>query len=99
MNFIGLESIGGALKQRRKELGLSQDQLAQRAGVTQTQISGLERGANARTATTIAVLRALGLEMVFTPRELLPAVRALIDADTPPIGTTEKPLYAIEDED
>lgn len=92
-----LESIGETLKRRRRDLGLSQDALAHKAGVTQAQISSLERGANARTATTVAVMRALGLEMVFAPRELVPAIEALVEGNSVSEGE-EKPLYAIEDE-
>lgn len=98
MKLTQLESIGDTLKRRRRALGLSQDALAQKAGVTQAQISSLERGANARTATTVAVLRALGLEMVFAPRELVPTIEALLEGSTVS-GGEEKPLYALEDED
>ncbi len=77
-------------------LGLSQDALAQKSGVTQTQISGIERGGtNVRVGTLMAVARTLGLEMMFVPRERLPAVQVVLNGET----GDEPPLYALEDED
>ena len=38
--------MGERIKQRRMELGLSQEDLAKKAGVSRVQISNLERGAS-----------------------------------------------------
>jgi len=98
MKLSGLSEIGGVLKQKRAALGLSQDALAEKSGVTQAQISGIERGAkNARLGTVIAMARTLGLEMMFVPREVAPAVQALSGGKGGEHG--ELPMYAIEDED
>ncbi len=98
MKLTGLNDVGEALRRRRIDLGLSQDALAQKAGVTQTQISGIERGgSNARIGTVMAVARTLGLEMAFIPKEIAPAVQSLLAGEQE--AGAERPLYALEDED
>lgn len=42
----GGEQMGEKIKKRRMELGLSQEDLAKKAGVSRVQISNLERGAS-----------------------------------------------------
>ena len=67
-----------------------------KAGVTQTQISGIERGGvDVRVGTVMKVARTLGLEMMFVPRELVPATQALLAGE----GAEEQPLYALKEED
>lgn len=39
-------TLGAYLRQRRKELNITQDELAQKAGISQGYVSGLERGIN-----------------------------------------------------
>lgn len=87
--------IADALRRQRHALRLSQAAVARRAGVTQAQVSALEKGANARTATTVAVGRALGMELTFVPSALVPAVDLLVAGKDP--ATT--PLYALEEDD
>ncbi len=55
--------LGDRIKQRREELGLSQRELAQQAGVPQPTISDLERGRQKDVTTTYArrLARALGV--------------------------------------
>ncbi len=98
MKIAGLNQIGEALKQRRMALSLSQDALAEKSGITQAQISGIERGGrNARIGTVTMIARTLGLEMMFVPREKQPAVQFLLAEKFEDEG--EHPLYALEDED
>ncbi len=53
--------LAGELSRRRKALGLTQVQLARRAGLQQSEVSRLERGESNPTWTTLqAVLDALG---------------------------------------
>ena len=56
------------LKRRRAELGLSQAQLASRAGIEQSQVSKLERGLDVRLSTLMKILTALDLELDPVPR-------------------------------
>lgn len=74
-----IEKLAKQLITARKEQGLSQQALAQKLGMKQSQISDLEAGKrDMRVSTLIEVSRALGLEMVVIPRASLPAVTYLI---------------------
>ncbi len=98
MTIVGLGEIGEALKHRRVALDLSQDALAEKSGITQAQISGIERGSkNARIGTVTMIARTLGLEMMFVPREKQPAIQFFLAEKHEEEG--ERPLYALEDED
>jgi DNA-binding XRE family transcriptional regulator len=55
-----------ALVTRRHELHLTQQQLAQRAGIAQTEISRIERGRKSPTIDTFTTLAA-ALDLGFTP--------------------------------
>lgn len=62
--------LGAALRRRRKALGLSQSELADRIGVRQATISRLESGGgDARVSTLMDAAAALGLELSFNPRD------------------------------
>ncbi len=60
--------LGNQIRQRRRQLGLTQQQLAAKIGVRQHTISDLETTAAARTATLLTALAALDLELVIRPR-------------------------------
>jgi len=61
--------IGKRLKNRRLRAGLTQDELARKAGTTQTTVARIERDAVEPEVTTIRKLaRALGT----TPADLIP---------------------------
>ncbi len=61
--------LGAALRRRRKNLGLSQDQLAERIHARQGTISRLEGGeADAKLSTLLDILAALDLELIVQPR-------------------------------
>lgn len=56
------------LRARRYQLGISQEDLAAQVGLSQSQISDLERGAASPTLTTLDLLaRALKLKLVAIP--------------------------------
>ena len=56
--------LSQAIRQRRRELGWTQDQLAARAGLVAKHVSRIETGTHEPKASTIfAVLAALGLEL------------------------------------
>lgn len=54
-----LRSLGQRLRRARLRRNLSQEQLAERAGVNRTTVSEFERGASTSTLTLVQVLRAL----------------------------------------
>jgi transcriptional regulator with XRE-family HTH domain len=80
------KSIGHTLRERRRNLGLSQAKVAELTGKTQPQIARLEQGlGEPGFSTVVEVARSLGAELVAIPVRLLPAVRSLIssfDRDT-----------------
>jgi HTH-type transcriptional regulator / antitoxin HipB len=62
--------LGAALVQARRERGLSQQELAEQAGVSRRWLSSVERGQNLRAEFTLVLqlLRALGTEFTMVDR-------------------------------
>ena len=60
----GLEEyrIGEAIRQARKQQGLTQEELGKRMGVQRAQVSKLENGRNIAYASIIRAFKALGVE-------------------------------------
>ncbi|MEE4607388.1 MAG: helix-turn-helix transcriptional regulator [Desulfobacteraceae bacterium] len=56
-----LTELGGRLAQRRLELQLTQEMLAEQAGVSKRTVERIEAGATTQTSTLIRVLRVLDL--------------------------------------
>jgi transcriptional regulator with XRE-family HTH domain len=74
-----LEPIAAALKAAREAKGLSQRALSELAGVPQSHISKIERGAvDLRTSSLIELARILDLELVLVPRRSVPAVDSIV---------------------
>lgn len=78
MTYAG-DHIIRALREARQKKGLSQRELSARAGVPQSHISKIERGAvNIQLAGLLELARALDLEIVSVPRKLVPAVEGIV---------------------
>lgn len=60
--------LANALRERRRSLGLTQEQLAGRMGVRQKTISDIESTGTARLETLLRALSVLDLELVVRPR-------------------------------
>jgi transcriptional regulator with XRE-family HTH domain len=74
-----LLEIGGLLKMARKGLQLTQEQVADMAGISRPRYREIEAGsAAARVTTLINIARALGLELMIIPQAAVPAVDALL---------------------
>ncbi|OWV96808.1 helix-turn-helix domain-containing protein [Rhizobium sp. R693] len=74
-----LLEIGRLLKVARKGLGLTQEQVANMAGISRPRYREIEAGsAAARTTTLVNIARALGLEMMLIPQAMVPAINALL---------------------
>jgi transcriptional regulator with XRE-family HTH domain len=74
-----LLEIGQLLKAARKGLGLTQEQVADMAGISRPRYREIETGSSAaRTTTLINIARALGLELMLIPQAMVPAVGALL---------------------
>jgi transcriptional regulator with XRE-family HTH domain len=74
-----LLEIGQLLKATRKGLQLTQEQVADLAGISRPRYREIEAGSSAaRTTTLINIARALGLELMLIPQAMVPAVDALL---------------------
>ena len=74
-----VEQISAILKEARKNKGLSQRDLSDRAGVPQSHISKIEGGGvNLTVSSLAAIANALDLEIALVPRKAAPAVQAII---------------------
>jgi len=62
------QSLGRSIRQRRVDLGLSQDDIAESLGVSRTTISHIENGRPGTVATLLNVLDSLGLDLLVAPR-------------------------------
>ena len=63
------KSLGVALRRRRRQLKLTQAELAERAGIRQGTVSQVENGLKTvKLQTVMDLLRALDLEMAIQPR-------------------------------
>lgn len=84
MRFVSeaLQDIGRLLKTSRKTLGLTQEQVADMAGISRPRYREIEAGSSAaRTTTLINIGRALGLELMLIPQAVVPAVNALLQPE------------------
>lgn len=87
-----LLEIGRLLKQARLAASLTQEQIADMAGISRPRYRDIETGtAAARATTMINIARALGLEMMLIPQSMVPAVNSLLrphdDDDLPAFVT------------
>ena len=74
-----LREIGSLLRQARSVAGLTQEQVANLAGISRPRYRDIETGISAARVTTLMnISRALGLEMMLVPQPIIPAVRALM---------------------
>lgn len=74
-----LLEVGSVLKAARKDLRLTQEQVADMAGISRPRYREIEVGsAAARVTTLINIARALGLELMLIPKAIAPAVDALL---------------------
>lgn len=68
--FIGLMSLLEVIKKRRKTLAISQQDLAEMAGVGLATIKDIERGkGNPSMATVSKIMEVLGMEIEFKVRQ------------------------------
>lgn len=60
--------LGSYLRRRRRQLGMTQEQLAAKISLQQRTVSQLETSAAVRMSTVLSALAALDLELVIRPR-------------------------------
>ncbi len=91
-------SIARALAKARETKGLSQRELAKRAGLTQAQISKVETGAADLTVSSLTELaRALDLEVALVPMKMVPALAHLTGQMR--VAEPARPAYTLDDAD
>ena len=93
--------IGSMIRLARQKLGLSQRAFAAKAGIGQNMVAGIELGRDARLTTLEKMARAANLEIVLVPREILPAVQALLLAHgegRPLHEEMGKPMHTLDEE-
>ena len=79
------------LKKRRIELGLKQNDMMLRVGVSRQQYQRLESKGNPRLDTLELIAKGLKCELMLIPQEKLLAVKAVLENDNlPPTGKTDK---------
>ena len=72
--------LSQALRSRRKQLGLTQEELGQRAGLAAKHVSRIENGTHEpKVSTLLALVSALGLELVLGETGKLVPVSAIQD--------------------
>ena len=88
-----LREIGRLLKKTRLASAMTQEEVADLAGISRPRYRDIETGAAAARATTLVnIARALGLEMMLIPQAMVPAVNALLrpsDEDDLPAFLTQ----------
>lgn len=65
-NTFTIEDFGKAVKERRLTMGLTQKQVANKAGVTYQTVLKLEQGGSMNMEKMTAILNALGMQLVIT---------------------------------
>ena len=73
-------SVIAQLESARRTAGLTQAELAERAGVNRMTVGRLEAGLDPRLSTLDALARSLGLELMLVPRPLRPALEDFVRA-------------------
>jgi transcriptional regulator with XRE-family HTH domain len=74
-----LKQLGGHFRQARERAGLTQEEVATRAGLSRPRYRAIEAGdAAARATNLFNIARALNLEMMPIPTELVSAVRSML---------------------
>jgi transcriptional regulator with XRE-family HTH domain len=78
-----MSSILDQIKQRRLRLGLKQNDMMLRVGVSRQQYQRLESKGNPRLDTLELIAKGLNSELMLIPKEKLGAVMALLEQDEP----------------
>ncbi|MER9335422.1 helix-turn-helix domain-containing protein [Mesorhizobium sp. M0293] len=91
-----LREIGGLFRQARLAAAMTQEQVADLAGISRPRYRDVEKGASAARATTLMnIARALGLEMMLVPQVMVPAVQALLR----PYDYDDRPAFVSQPDD
>jgi transcriptional regulator with XRE-family HTH domain len=90
-----LRELGQQLLDGRRRAKLTQDDVAIRAGLSRVSYRAIETGAAApRASTLVNIARALGMEMMLIPKEMIPAVQAMLRS-----GDEDQPAFTADPEE
>ena len=64
-----LSELSDHLRERRRDLALSQKDMLMKIGMSQQQYQRIESGKDTRISTLLRVLEGIGLELILVPRE------------------------------
>lgn len=81
------------LKKRRKELGLKQDDMRLRAGMSRQQYQRLEAGGNPRLDNLELVAKGLKMEVMLIPQEKLMQVSRILEGEG--VGEKNQENYSL----
>ncbi|WP_076866094.1 helix-turn-helix domain-containing protein [Bradyrhizobium mercantei] len=96
ISLDAIHDLGRILHDARKQAKLTQEQVAERAGISRPSYRDIENGgAAARATTLINVARALGMELMLIPQAMVPGVQALLR----PSEDDDRPAFTIEPDD
>jgi transcriptional regulator with XRE-family HTH domain len=71
--------IERALREARKRLGLKQEEIARRAGLSRMTVQRIETAAiDPRLSTVVVLARALGMEVMLVPSAMRPAIEGYV---------------------
>jgi transcriptional regulator with XRE-family HTH domain len=91
------------VRARRLALGLSQTEVARRAGIQQRQVSLLERGGDVTLSTLTKLAQALDVELMPIPRQDSTRVETLLKAKGAPTTSASSPSlldrYQVKDDE
>lgn len=85
-----MNSILDQIKQRRLTLGLKQNDMLLRVGVSRQQYQRLESKGNPRLDTLALIAKGLNSELMLIPKEKLSAVMALLEQENPEQSKTQE---------
>src|SRR5690606_19142172 len=85
--FTMMNSLLHQIKQRRLTLGLKQNDMMLRVGVSRQQYQRLESKGNPRLDTLELIAKGLNSELMLIPKEKLGAVMALLEQESSEPGT------------
>ena len=95
-----IQPLTDALRAAREKKTLSQRTFSAMLGIAQGRLSRIETGAtDLRTSSLLELARALDLEVILVPRQLVPAVKSLIDQTANPMEkyTAPRPAYRLDE--
>jgi transcriptional regulator with XRE-family HTH domain len=95
-----MSNIHKQLKERRKALGLKQEDMILRVGMARQQYQRLESNGNPRLETLELVAKGLKMELLLIPQEKLRAVKGILDGSSSyePSTAHKKPEKTISDD-